>query len=96
MPDRQAAMMEKNNNFQPEDQLSAEQLLREDEAPGEIVWAQVTPETDEAGEAGQIEEVSEVASPGGGSSSGWWRRRRGSWLPQRTERVISMMRKMVR
>lgn len=62
--DRQAAMMEKNNNFQPEDQLSTlEQLLREDEAPGEIVWAQVTPETDEAGDLSQIEEVSEVASP---------------------------------
>ena len=61
--DRQAAMMEKNNNFQPEDQLSTlEQLLREDEAPGEIVWAQVTPETDEAGDLSQIEEVSEVAS----------------------------------
>ena len=62
--DRQAAMMEKNNNFQPEDQLSTlEQLLREDEAPGEIVWAQVTPETDEAGDLSQIEEVSEVTSP---------------------------------
>ena len=62
--DRQAAMMEKNNNLQPEEQLSTlEQLLREDEAPGEIVWAQVVPETDEAGNLGQTEEVSETASP---------------------------------
>ena len=62
--DRQAAMMEKNNNFQPEDQLSTlEQLLREDEAPGEIVWAQVAPETDEAGDLSQIEGVSEVVNP---------------------------------
>jgi hypothetical protein len=62
--DRQAAMMEKNNNFQPEDQLSTlEQLLREDEAPGEIVWAQVVPETDETGNLGQTEEVPEAASP---------------------------------
>lgn len=62
--DRQAAMMDKNNNFQPEDQLSTlEQLLREDEAPGEIVWAQVAPETDEAGDLSQIEGVSEVVNP---------------------------------
>ena len=62
--DRQAAMMEKNNNLQPEEQLSTlEQLLREDEAPGEIVWAQAVPETDEAGDLGQIEEVLEAASP---------------------------------
>ena len=62
--DRQAAMMEKNNDLQPEEQLSTlEQLLREDEAPGEIVWAQVAPEIDEAGDLSQIEEVSEVASP---------------------------------
>ncbi len=62
--DRQAAMMEKNNNLQPEEQLSTlEQLLREDEAPGEIVWAQVVPETDEAGDLGQTEEVPEAASP---------------------------------
>ena len=61
--DRQAAMMEKNNNLQPEEQLSTlEQLLREDEAPGEIVWAQAVPETDEAGDLGQIEEVLEAAS----------------------------------
>ena len=61
--DRQAAMMEKNNDLQPEEQLSTlEQLLREDEAPGEIVWAQVVPETDEAGNLGQTEEVSEAAS----------------------------------
>lgn len=62
--DRQAAMMEKNNNLQPEEQLSTlEQLLREDEAPGEIVWAQAVPETDEAGDLGQIEEVLEAVSP---------------------------------
>ena len=62
--DRQAAMMEKNNDLQPEEQLSTlEQLLREDEAPGEIVWAQVVPETDEAGDLGQTEEVLETASP---------------------------------
>lgn len=62
--DRQAAMMEKNNDLQPEEQLSTlEQLLREDEAPGEIVWAQVVPETDEAANLGQTEEVSETASP---------------------------------
>lgn len=61
---RQAAMMERNNDLQPEEQLSTlEQLLREDEAPGEIVWAQVVPETDEAGNLGQTEEVSETASP---------------------------------
>ena len=62
--DRQAAMMEKNNDLQPEEQLSTlEQLLREDEAPGEIVWAQVAPETDEAGNLGQTEEVTEAAIP---------------------------------
>jgi hypothetical protein len=62
--DRQAAMMANKDNPQSEEQLSTlEQLLREDEAPGEIVWAQVTPETDEAGDLSQIEEVSEVASP---------------------------------
>ena len=62
--DRQAAMMEKNNDLQPEEQLSTlEQLLREDEAPGEIVWAQVVPEANEAGDLGQIEEVLEAASP---------------------------------
>lgn len=63
--DRQAAMMANKDNPQSEEQLSTlEQLLREDEAPGEIVWAQVAPETDEAGDLSQIEEVSEVASPG--------------------------------
>lgn len=62
--DRQAAMMANKYNPQPEEQLSTlEQLLREDEAPGEIVWAQVAPEIDEAGDLSQIEEVSEVASP---------------------------------
>ncbi len=62
--DRQAAMMANKDNPQSEEQLSTlEQLLREDEAPGEIVWAQVTPETDEAGDLSQIEGISEVASP---------------------------------
>ncbi len=62
--DRQAAMMEKNNNLQPEEQLSTlEQLLREDEAPGEIVWAQVVTETDAAGDLGQTEEVPQAVSP---------------------------------
>ena len=63
--DRQAAMMANKDNPQSEEQLSTlEQLLREDEAPGEIVWAQVAPETDEAGDLSQIEGISEVASPG--------------------------------
>lgn len=62
--DRQAAMTANKDNPQSEEQLSTlEQLLREDEAPGEIVWAQVTPETDEAGELSQIEGVSEVVNP---------------------------------
>lgn len=62
--DRQAAMMANKDNPQSEEQLSTlEQLLREDEAPGEIVWAQVAPETDEAGDLSQIEEVSEVVNP---------------------------------
>jgi len=61
--DRQAAMTA-DNEAQPEEQLSTlEQLLREDEAPGEIVWAQVVLETDEAGDLGQIEEVLEAVSP---------------------------------
>lgn len=45
--DRQAAMMDSNNEDQPEEQLSTlEQLLREDEdeEPGKIVWAQPTPD----------------------------------------------------
>lgn len=62
--DRQAAMMANKYNPQPEEQLSTlEQLLREDDAPGEIVWAQVVPETDDAGNLGQTEEVSETVSP---------------------------------
>lgn len=47
--DRQAAMMDSNNEDQPEEQLSTlEQLLREDEdeEPGKIVWAQSTPDDD--------------------------------------------------
>lgn len=61
--DRQAAMTA-DNEAQPEDQLSTlEQLLREDEAPGEIVWARVVPETDEAGDLGQTEEVPQAVSP---------------------------------
>lgn len=45
--DRQAAMMDSNNEDQPEEQLSTlEKLLREDEdeEPGNIVWAQPTPD----------------------------------------------------
>ena len=45
--DRQAAMMDSNNEDQPEEQLSTlERLLREDEdeEPGKIVWAQPTPD----------------------------------------------------
>ena len=62
--DRQAAMMANKDNPQSEEQLSTlEQLLREDEAPGEIIWAQVAPETDEAGDLSQIEGVSEVVNP---------------------------------
>ena len=62
--DRQAAMMAGDTEVRPKEQLSTlEQLLREDEAPGEIVWAQAVPETNEAGDLGQIEEVPEAASP---------------------------------
>ena len=42
--ERQAAMVAKNNESQPTEQLSTlEKLLREDDAPGEIVWAQPKP-----------------------------------------------------
>ena len=45
--ERQAAMVAKNNDSQPTEQLSTlEKLLREDDAPGEIVWAQPTPDDD--------------------------------------------------
>ena len=45
--ERQAAMVAKNNESQPTEQLSTlKQLLREDDAPGEIVWAQSTPDDD--------------------------------------------------
>lgn len=48
---RQAAMMEKNNDLQPGEQLSTlEQLLREDDAPGEIVWAQPSTDDFDSGE----------------------------------------------
>lgn len=43
--ERQAAMAAKSNEDQPDKQLSTlEQLLQEDKAPGEIVWAQPTPD----------------------------------------------------
>ena len=43
--ERQAAMVAKNNESQPTEQLSTlEQLLREDDAPGEIVWARPLPD----------------------------------------------------
>ena len=45
--ERQAAMVAKSNEDQPDKQLSTlEQLLQGDEAPGEIVWAQSTPDDD--------------------------------------------------
>jgi len=45
--ERQAAMAVKSNEDQPDNQLSTlEQLLQEDEVPGEIVWAQPTPDDD--------------------------------------------------
>ena len=44
-------MMEKNNDLQPGEQLSTlEQLLREDDAPGEIVWAQPSTDDFDSGE----------------------------------------------
>lgn len=43
--ERQAAMMAGNTEVQPGEQLSTlEQLLREDDAPGEIVWARPLPD----------------------------------------------------
>ena len=45
--ERQAAMAAKSNEDQPDEQLSTlEKLLREDDAPGNIVWAQSTPDDD--------------------------------------------------
>ena len=45
--ERQAAMAAKSNEDQPDKQLSTlDKLLREDDAPGEIVWAQSTPDDD--------------------------------------------------
>ena len=45
--ERQAAMAAKSNEDQPDKQLSTlEKLLQEDKAPGEIVWAQPTPDDD--------------------------------------------------
>ena len=43
---RQAEMMASNNKDQPEQLSTLEQLLQEDKAPGEIVWAQPTPDDD--------------------------------------------------
>lgn len=43
---RQAAMMASNNEDQPEQLSTLKQLLQEDKAPGEIVWAQPTPDDD--------------------------------------------------
>lgn len=43
---RQAAMMASNNEDQPEQLSTLEQLLQEDDAPGKIVWAQPTPDDD--------------------------------------------------
>lgn len=45
--ERQAAMVAKSNEDQPDKQLSTlKQLLQEDDAPGKIVWAQSTPDDD--------------------------------------------------
>ena len=49
--DRQAAMTAGNTEVQSGEQLSTlEQLLREDDAPGEIVWAQTSPDDFDGGE----------------------------------------------
>lgn len=49
--ERQAAMMAGNTELQPGEQLSTlEQLLREDDAPGEIVWARPLPDDFDGGE----------------------------------------------
>lgn len=49
--ERQAAMMAGNTEVQPGEQLSTlEQLLREDDAPGEIVWARPSPDDFDGGE----------------------------------------------
>ena len=67
--DRQAAMMDSNNEDQPEEQLSTlEKLLREDEdeEPGKIVWAQSTPDDDVSRE--QLLTAEEEKSINGSSS----------------------------
>lgn len=43
---RQAEMMASNKKDQPEQLSTLEKLLQEDKAPGEIVWAQPTPDND--------------------------------------------------
>ena len=43
---RQAEMMASNKEDQPDQLSTLEQLLQEDKAPGEIVWAQPTPDDD--------------------------------------------------
>ena len=43
---RQAEMMASNKKDQPEQLSTLEKLLQEDKAPGEIVWAQPTPDDD--------------------------------------------------
>jgi len=49
--ERQAAMMADNTELQPGEQLSTlEQLLREDDVPGEIVWARPLPDDFDGGE----------------------------------------------
>ena len=48
--ERQAAMMADNTELQPGEQLSTlEQLLREDDVPGEIVWARPLPDDFDGG-----------------------------------------------
>ena len=63
---RQAAMMASNNEDQPEQLSTLEQLLQEDKAPGEIVWAQPTPDDDVGRE--QLLTAEEEKSINGSSS----------------------------
>ena len=60
--ERQAAMAVKSNEDQPDKQLSTlEKLLQEDKAPGEIVWAQPTPDDTSREQSSAAEEDSSSA-----------------------------------
>lgn len=60
--ERQAAMAAKSNEDQPDKQLSTlEKLLQEDKAPGEIVWAQPTPDDTSREQSSATEEDSSSA-----------------------------------